>query len=70
MKPWPAPGLHSPECRSVIVNDDDRDSRDCAGCHLQRVYTGHCTGTPACKGLKSVKGERIDYIATGRTITV
>lgn len=37
---------------------------------VRRVYTGHCTGTHAYEVLKSVMGDRIDYIGTGRTVTV
>ena len=37
---------------------------------VQRIYTGHCTGTHAFRVLKSVLGDRLDYIATGRAVTV
>jgi len=51
-----------------------RDVRDMArallGFPVQRVYTGHCTGTHAYRVLKSVMGDRLDYIATGRTVSV
>jgi 7,8-dihydropterin-6-yl-methyl-4-(beta-D-ribofuranosyl)aminobenzene 5'-phosphate synthase len=37
---------------------------------VQRVYTGHCTGARAYDVLKGVMGDRLDYIATGRSVTV
>jgi 7,8-dihydropterin-6-yl-methyl-4-(beta-D-ribofuranosyl)aminobenzene 5'-phosphate synthase len=37
---------------------------------VQRVYTGHCTGARAYGVLKGVMGDRLDYIATGRSVTV
>jgi 7,8-dihydropterin-6-yl-methyl-4-(beta-D-ribofuranosyl)aminobenzene 5'-phosphate synthase len=37
---------------------------------VQRVYTGHCTGARAYDVLKGVMGDRLDYIATGRSVMV
>jgi 7,8-dihydropterin-6-yl-methyl-4-(beta-D-ribofuranosyl)aminobenzene 5'-phosphate synthase len=37
---------------------------------LERVYTGHCTGPRAFRVLKGVMGEKLEYIGTGRTVTV
>lgn len=45
-------------------------AQELLGFPVQRVYTGHCTGTHAFRALKSVLGERLDYIATGRTVKV
>lgn len=37
---------------------------------VERVYTGHCTGPRAYDVLKSVMGSRLEYIGTGRCVTV
>ena len=37
---------------------------------LERVFTGHCTGSRAFQVLKGAMGEKLEYIATGRTVTV
>jgi 7,8-dihydropterin-6-yl-methyl-4-(beta-D-ribofuranosyl)aminobenzene 5'-phosphate synthase len=35
-----------------------------------KIYTGHCTGIQAYKFLKSIMGERIEYLATGSKVTI
>lgn len=45
-------------------------ARELLGFPVQRIYTGHCTGTHAYRVLKSVMGDRLEYIATGRDVTV
>jgi len=37
---------------------------------LQCVYTGHCTGSNAFHVLKGSMGKKLEYFATGRTVTV
>lgn len=37
---------------------------------IEKTYTGHCTGTPAFKVLKSVMGERLIDISTGSSFGV
>ncbi len=37
---------------------------------IEKTYTGHCTGTPAFKVLKSVMGERLIDISTGNRFEV
>ena len=37
---------------------------------IEKTYTGHCTGTPAFKVLKSVMGERLIDISTGSCFEV
>jgi len=37
---------------------------------LECVYTGHCTGSHAFEVLKGAMGKKLEYIATGRTVTV
>jgi hypothetical protein len=34
------------------------------------VHTGHCTGSHAFQVLKGAMGRKLEYIATGRTVTV
>lgn len=41
-----------------------------AGYPLERVYTGHCTGSHAFQVLRDAMGKKLEYIATGRTVTV
>lgn len=38
--------------------------------NIGRIYTGHCTGTPAFELLKQELGERLAYIKTGDRITL
>ena len=35
-----------------------------------RYYTGHCTGTIPFKQLKTILGERIDYLSTGSQLAI
>ena len=37
---------------------------------LECVYTGHCTGSHAFQVLKGAMGKKLEYIATGRNVTV
>jgi 7,8-dihydropterin-6-yl-methyl-4-(beta-D-ribofuranosyl)aminobenzene 5'-phosphate synthase len=57
-----------------FMSGSRREVRDMAGellrLPVQRVYTGHCTGSHAYQVLKSAMGDRIEYIATGRTVAV
>jgi 7,8-dihydropterin-6-yl-methyl-4-(beta-D-ribofuranosyl)aminobenzene 5'-phosphate synthase len=41
-----------------------------AKAHLEKVFTGHCTGYKAFEVLKSQMGEKLEYIATGSVIVV
>ncbi len=40
------------------------------GENIEKVYTGHCTGKKAYKELKSILGDRINYIKTGTDIYI
>ena len=35
-----------------------------------KFYTGHCTGIESYERLKTIMGEKIDYISTGSLITI
>jgi 7,8-dihydropterin-6-yl-methyl-4-(beta-D-ribofuranosyl)aminobenzene 5'-phosphate synthase len=35
-----------------------------------KVYTGHCTGIAAYEILKSIMGDKIEYLSTGNTIEI
>lgn len=37
---------------------------------IRKVYTGHCTGMKAYEILKSVMGDKLEYIKTGTSITL
>ncbi|MBR2934844.1 MAG: MBL fold metallo-hydrolase [Oscillospiraceae bacterium] len=38
--------------------------------NIGRIYTGHCTGTPAFDLLKQELGDRLEYMKTGARITL
>lgn len=38
--------------------------------NIGRIYTGHCTGTPAFELLKRELGDRLEYMQTGLRITL
>lgn len=38
--------------------------------NIGRIYTGHCTGTPAFELLKAELGDRLEYMQTGLRITL
>jgi len=44
--------------------------RKLLGFPVQRVYTCHCTGSHAYPVLKDAMGEKLEYIGTGRNVTV
>ncbi|MCY6957277.1 MBL fold metallo-hydrolase [Clostridium brassicae] len=37
---------------------------------VEKVYTGHCTGEKAYKKLKSILGDKIEYIRTGSEVNI
>jgi len=57
-----------------FMSGSRREVREMAGellrLPVRHVYTGHCTGSHAYTVLKSVLGDRIDYISTGRMVSL
>lgn len=45
-------------------------ARQIVNANIEKVYTGHCTGKKAFKELKSILGNKIDYIKTGSEIYI
>jgi 7,8-dihydropterin-6-yl-methyl-4-(beta-D-ribofuranosyl)aminobenzene 5'-phosphate synthase len=45
-------------------------ARDLEALGLPRIVTGHCTGKRPYRALQSALGERIEYLATGASVTL
>lgn len=60
-------GLH-------LMADAERDVRQVGerllAYPIESVYAGHCTGLESYRILKDVMGERLEYLSTGRVITL
>jgi len=50
--------------------DIERLGRDLGSLGLPRIVTGHCTGTRPYRALKLLLGDRIEYLATGASVTI
>ncbi|MFV0421871.1 MBL fold metallo-hydrolase [Oleidesulfovibrio sp.] len=59
------PMLNGLECRK---SDIIQLAKQLAQCPIDTFYTGHCTGVRAYRVLKTILGERINYIPTGSRI--
>jgi 7,8-dihydropterin-6-yl-methyl-4-(beta-D-ribofuranosyl)aminobenzene 5'-phosphate synthase len=67
-------GFHLIDPRFASMSEKSGDVRELAEKLLESgagwFATGHCTGVPAFTALKSVMGDKLDYLSTGSRFTV
>lgn len=67
-------GFHLMNTKTNKLAEEEQTVKDLAIVlrehNIERIYTGHCTGTEALEVLQGVLGNRIDGISTGKDIRI